>query len=155
LEGRGGGRGGREGRAGIECLMQRNSHDSSLLLSFSLSIGGRGNAGGQHHHRILMDKYHPGYFGKVGMRHFHVLKNRTYTKSVNVDKLWSLLGAEAYETAKSGDKAPVLDVTQMGFFKVLGKGKLPSVPLVVKAKYFSKDAEKKIKAAGGATLLTA
>ena len=26
---------------------------------------GRGNAGGQHHHRINMDKYHPGYFGKV------------------------------------------------------------------------------------------
>ena len=26
---------------------------------------GRGNAGGQHHHRIMMDKYHPGYFGKV------------------------------------------------------------------------------------------
>jgi len=33
--------------------------------------GGRGNAGGQHHHRINFDKYHPGYFGKVGMRHFH------------------------------------------------------------------------------------
>jgi hypothetical protein len=29
--------------------------------------GGRGNAGGQHHHRIMMDKYHPGYFGKVGV----------------------------------------------------------------------------------------
>ena len=29
---------------------------------------GRGNAGGMHHHRIMMDKYHPGYFGKVGMR---------------------------------------------------------------------------------------
>lgn len=27
--------------------------------------GGRGNAGGEHHHRINMDKYHPGYFGKV------------------------------------------------------------------------------------------
>lgn len=27
--------------------------------------GGRGNAGGQHHHRINFDKYHPGYFGKV------------------------------------------------------------------------------------------
>ena len=27
--------------------------------------GGRGNAGGQHHHRIMMDKYHPGFFGKV------------------------------------------------------------------------------------------
>lgn len=28
---------------------------------------GRGNAGGQHHHRILFDKFHPGYFGKVGL----------------------------------------------------------------------------------------
>lgn len=28
--------------------------------------GGRGNAGGQHHHRIMFDKYHPGFFGKVG-----------------------------------------------------------------------------------------
>lgn len=27
--------------------------------------GGRGNAGGMHHHRINFDKYHPGYFGKV------------------------------------------------------------------------------------------
>lgn len=26
---------------------------------------GRGNAGGQHHHRIMFDKFHPGYFGKV------------------------------------------------------------------------------------------
>jgi ribosomal protein L15 len=33
--------------------------------------GGRGLAGGQHHHRTNMDKYHPGYFGKVGMRYFH------------------------------------------------------------------------------------
>lgn len=42
-----------------------------------------------------------------------------------------------------------------GYFKVLGKGVLPKVPLVVKAKYFSKDAEKKLKAAGGAAILTA
>merc|ERR1711973_994717 len=32
---------------------------------------GRGNAGGQHHHRTWFDKYHPGYFGKVGMLHYH------------------------------------------------------------------------------------
>ncbi len=105
-----------------------------------------------------MDKYHPGYFGKVGpwarlpaplnpactpllilkknrsplpslsppiyddshhhkqvgMRHFHTLKNRTYTKAVNVEKLWSLLGDGVYEQAKaSKDKAPVLDVTKL------------------------------------------
>jgi len=33
---------------------------------------------------------------------------------------------------------PLLIMMQ-GYFKVLGKGKLPSVPLIVKAKYFSKD----------------
>jgi large subunit ribosomal protein L27Ae len=27
--------------------------------------GGRGNAGGMHHERTNMEKYHPGYFGKV------------------------------------------------------------------------------------------
>merc|ERR1712086_560790 len=31
---------------------------------------GRGNAGGMHHHRINFEKYHPGYFGKKGQRHF-------------------------------------------------------------------------------------
>jgi ribosomal protein L15 len=25
--------------------------------------GGRGMAGGQHHHRTNIDRYHPGYFG--------------------------------------------------------------------------------------------
>ena len=37
----------------------------------------------------------------------------------------------------------------------MGKGDLPSVPVIVKAKFFTKLAEKKIKAAGGACLLTA
>jgi hypothetical protein len=40
---------------------------------------------------------------------------------------------------KRGDLAPVLDVTKLGYFKVLGKGVLPDVPIVVKAKYFSKE----------------
>ncbi|KAG6400884.1 hypothetical protein SASPL_137729 [Salvia splendens] len=40
--------------------------------------------------------------------------------------------------------------------KVLGKGMLPdNLPVVVKAKLISKTAEKKIKEAGGAVLLTA
>ena len=42
-----------------------------------------------------------------------------------------------------------------GIFKVLGKGELPAQPLCVKAKYFSKDAEKKIKAVGGCCVLDA
>ena len=119
--------------------------------------GGRGNAGGQHHHRTLFDKYHPGYFGKVGMRQFHVLKNRKFTPTLNIDKLFSLNGGkEIYAAAKSAEsgKAPVIDLVQYGVFKLLGNGQI-DVPVIVKAKYFSKLAEKKIVEAGGACLLTA
>uniref|UniRef100_A0A1D1XTB8 60S ribosomal protein L27a-3 n=1 Tax=Anthurium amnicola TaxID=1678845 RepID=A0A1D1XTB8_9ARAE len=120
--------------------------------------GGRGNAGGMHHHRILFDKYHPGYFGKVGMRYFHKLRNKFHCPAVNVDRLWSLVPEDvrAKAAGSAGSAAPLLDVTQFGYFKVLGKGALPpSQPIVVKAKLVSKIAEKKIKEAGGAVVLTA
>merc|ERR1712178_404815 len=117
---------------------------------------GRGNAGGFHHHRTNFDKYHPGYFGKVGMRYFHKTNNQFFKPIVNVDKLWAIMGEEErVKAAGMKNKAPVLDVTQHGLFKVLGKGKLPNQPIVVKAKFFSKLAEKKIKEVGGACELVA
>eukprot|EP00286_Rhodomonas_abbreviata_P024940 CAMPEP_0181305966 /NCGR_PEP_ID=MMETSP1101-20121128/10033_1 /TAXON_ID=46948 /ORGANISM="Rhodomonas abbreviata, Strain Caron Lab Isolate" /LENGTH=148 /DNA_ID=CAMNT_0023411961 /DNA_START=95 /DNA_END=541 /DNA_ORIENTATION=- len=118
---------------------------------------GRGNAGGQHMHRIAFDKYHPGYFGKVGMRFFHFKKNPTHMPTVNVDKLWNMVGFEQRKEylKKTDGTVPLLDVSQHGFFKVLGKGKLPKQPIAVKAKFFSKQAEEKIKNAGGACILTA
>jgi large subunit ribosomal protein L27Ae len=42
-----------------------------------------------------------------------------------------------------------------GYHKVLGKGNLPSQPVIVKAKYFSRSAEEKIKQAGGVCVLVA
>ena len=79
-----------------------------------------------------------------------------YCPEVNVDRLWGMMPAEVYEKAKAGSsETPILDVSKLGYFKVLGKGVLPSIPIVVKARYFSKEAEKKIKSAGGACLLTA
>jgi len=57
--------------------------------------------------------------------------------------------------AKNKSQAPVIDVSQSGYFKVLGKGQLPEQPVVVKAKYFSKLAESKIKEVGGACVLIA
>ena len=44
-------------------------------------------AGGQHHHRTNIDKYHPGYFGKVGMRYFHKLQNQFWKPTINLDKV--------------------------------------------------------------------
>jgi len=117
---------------------------------------GRGASGGLTHHRINFDKYHPGYFGKKGMRHFHLKRNQDFCPIVNLDKLWTLVSEDTrtkYQTVK--DKAPVIDVTKAGFFKVLGKGRLPNQPVIVKAKFFSKTAERRIKAVGGACILTA
>ncbi|XP_053993704.1 60S ribosomal protein L27a-like [Hylaeus volcanicus] len=120
--------------------------------------GGRGKAGGMHHHRINFDKYHPGYFGKVGMRHFHMLKNQTFCPTINLENLWSLVPEQVREeaaTKKSQGLCPVIDVRQHGYFKVLGKGKLPEQPVIVKARYFSEKAEQRIKAVGGVCICQA
>lgn len=42
-----------------------------------------------------------------------------------------------------------------GYYKVLGKGVLPKQPVIVKAKFFSRAAQEKIKAVGGACVLCA
>ena len=132
------------------------SHGHGRVGKHRKHPGGRGNAGGQHHHRINFDKYHPGYFGKVGMRHFHLKKNPLWCPIVNVEKLWSLVSEQTRtEYAKKKDKAPVIDVGRAGYHKVLGKGLLPKQPVIVKAKFFSRAAEKKIKEVGGACVLVA
>merc|ERR1711990_1113299 len=97
--------------------------------------GGRGKAGGQHHHRTLMDKYHPGYFGKVGMRYFHKTQNKFHCPSVNLDKIWSLVSEQTRKNYAEKTEGPV--------------------PVIVKAKFFSRRAEEKIKGVGGTCVLTA
>ena len=120
--------------------------------------GGHGMAGGLTHARNNIDKYHPGYFGKVGQRHYCFRKSAHWKPVTNVENLWGLLSESAFEhySKNKGGKVPVVDATKAGFFKVCGKGELPAdMPLIVKARYFSADAEKKIKAAGGACVLVA
>jgi ribosomal protein L15 len=166
-----------------------------------------------------MDKYHPGYFGKVGMRYFHKTKNQYHRKIMNVDRLWTMVSDQSrLEFAKKKDIAPVIDTVQavswvkwdgvwvvknallgiwildflkiiyeqtgaddtnaflfgrvlafdicvdiklwlmhkiflQGFTKVLGKGRLPDQPVILKARSVSYRAEKKIKDAGGVVVL--
>lgn len=72
--------------------------------------------------------------------------------------MWSLVPEEQREkhlNGKSKDTAPVLDLLSLGYAKVLGKGRLPKVPLIIKARYVSELAEKKIKEAGGVIQLVA
>ena len=61
------------------------------------------------------------------MRNYHVKRNTEYNPIVNIDKLWSLVSEETRtKYAGSKDKCPVIDVTKAGYFKVLGKGRLPA-----------------------------
>ncbi|KAI9723783.1 MAG: 60s acidic ribosomal protein P2 [Candelaria pacifica] len=62
---------------------------------------------------------------------------------------------EKYLVEKKTDTAPVLDLLPLGYSKVLGKGRIPEVPIVVRARFFSKEAERKIKEAGGIVELVA
>ena len=74
-------------------------------------------------------------------------------------QLWSLVPEETREKYLSGeapaDKAVVLDLLSLGYAKLLGKGRIPEIPLVVKARYVSREAERKIKEAGGVVELVA
>lgn len=91
------------------------------------------------------------------MRTFHAKKNADFVSTVNIDRLWSIAGDEALKQAQArkDGQAVVLDLTQKGYHKVLGKGRIPALPIIVKARYVSKRAEEKIRAAGGAVVLTA
>lgn len=90
------------------------------------------------------------------MRTFHLKKNIHFLPTINLDRIWSLVPQEVRDQAsQKKDQALQIDVTKFGYFKVLGKGQLPNIPVVVKAKFFSRVAEQRIKATGGAAVLTA
>lgn len=81
------------------------------------------------------------------------------TTNLTHTQLWSLVPAEkrdSYLAADSKqDTVPVLDLLPLGYSKVLGKGRIPQVPIVVRARWFSKEAERKITEAGGVVELVA
>jgi large subunit ribosomal protein L27Ae len=90
------------------------------------------------------------------MRTFHLRRNIHYRPTINLDKIWTLVPKNVLvEAQNKKDQSLCIDVTKYGYHKVCGKGILPDVPLVVKAKFISRKAEHKIKAVGGACVLTA
>ena len=56
---------------------------------------------------------HSGYFGKKGIRTFHMQRNWKWAPVVNTDKLWSLVDEKVRtEAGKNKKVAPVIDVTK-------------------------------------------
>jgi hypothetical protein len=54
-----------------------------------------------------MDKYHPGYFGKVGMRYFHKQGNHFWKPVINLDKVRSAV----YSVEGDGRFAQLEDIS--------------------------------------------
>lgn len=102
------------------------------------SRGGKGAmTGGQKHLWIRTVKYFKDYYGKHGFqRHKYIIKN---LRIINIGQL--------NELSKKLSKTD-LNGLELGFDKVLGKGKLDGA-LNITALEFSKIAIKKIEAAGG------
>jgi large subunit ribosomal protein L15 len=109
--------------------------------------GGRGNAGLHKSKWTWVVKYDPNHFGKYGFKrpHGHGLVFNT----VNID----YLDQKSEELVKQGlaqkkDQAIEIDVRDLGYNKVLGKGKVTK-PLIIKSPKFSSLAIQKIEEAGG------
>lgn len=91
------------------------------------------------------------------MRQFHLNKNHSFCPGLNIDKMWSLVSEQTRTKAeeRKDNKAPVIDLVRSGYYKLLGRGNIPKIPVIVKAKFFSRLAEEKIKRVGGACVLVA
>ena len=83
------------------------------------------------------------YFGKLGMR--HSTRSEPHTEpTINLEQHRELIAPAAAAAAKKGEALPV--VTCVHGTLLLGRGQ-PTVPCIVKARYVSKKADKKIRKA--------
>ncbi|KZX11218.1 uL15 family ribosomal protein [Methanobrevibacter curvatus] len=113
--------------------------------------GGKGRAGGKKHHWTWVVKFDPDRFGKHGFK-----RNKSIVTKINPVNLEYLdTNYEKFinkgKATKEGNSI-VIDVTELGYNKVLGKGKLLN-PLTIKSPSFSNSAEEKIEEAGGEAIV--
>ena len=126
---------------------ERTYHGSHKKWRGGGSRGGRGQAGGHKHKYSYIVKYEPEHFGKRGFKRPAAVLGKL--KAINLDDLNRLLPQllEQKAAEKVEDKIKV-NLPKIGYEKILGSGKI-SLPLIVEAKAFSKQAIKKIEDAGG------
>lgn len=85
----------------------------------------------------------------------HYQKSRYWWPEIHANRLWKFVPRDEVHKFVEGNLAPVIDVTNYGFSKVIGDCVAIERPIVVKAKSFSKEAEMAIVNAGGQCLLVA
>ena len=115
------------------------------------SRGGRGLAGLHKHKRMTAIKYMPDHFGKKGFK--RPVKTIKEVKTINLKDLDSrveeLLKEKKITKNKEGIK---INLTELGYDKLLGTGQVKH-KLIVEAKYFSKNAVKKLEDVKGKAIV--
>lgn len=109
------------------------------------SRGGRGKAGMHKHKWSYTIKYAPDHFGKHGFKSIHPRPTE-----INVGDLERILEGMSYKTDEKG--RPVVNLTEAGFDRLIGKGRLSS-PIKVIVAYATERATRKIEAVGGEVVI--
>ncbi len=116
------------------------------------SRGGFGAVGFHKHKWIWVLKYAPNWYGKHGFTRPPEIVYGKYI--INVGELNELAKYLLDKNiAYKEDNKIVIDVTSLGFNKVLGKGKV-TLPLKIITKEISEKAKEKIIAAGGEVVIS-
>merc|ERR1712131_14136 len=103
--------------------------------------GGRGKCGGLKFMKTWFQRYHPDYFGKRGMKNYHEKKNATWAKAISAARLLNLLRDDEIAKLSETTEVPVIDAREFGYHVVTGGHIDIEKPIVVKARYFTKNAE--------------
>ena len=109
------------------------------------SRGGRGMAGSNKHKWSRISKFNPGYFGRSGFKR----PNPKETKAINIGYInqnmenWVKKGV-----AKSEKKKYLVNLTDIGYDKLLGAGKV-TYPIKITVDKYSALALQKVEDAGG------
>lgn len=126
---------------------ERTHHGSHKKRRGKGSRGGRGRAGLHKHKWTYTVKYEPGHFGKRGF--VSVRKKRIREKAINLEELEKLIEKlEVEEKIEMEEKRIKINLTKLGYDKLLGRGKITK-PLMVEVKKTSERAKQKIEKVGG------
>ncbi|MEM3078033.1 MAG: uL15 family ribosomal protein [Nitrososphaerales archaeon] len=110
------------------------------------SRGGKGKAGLHKHKWSWTVKYAPNYFGRD---EFKPPRRTVAKKWINVGQLNEIYeGLSKIGKIKKKDGKALIDLTDLGYDKLLGEGEVKH-PYYVMAKSFTKSAKDKIEKAGG------
>lgn len=89
---------------------------SAVVLYYTIGqyLLGKSRKGNGENLTVLCLLSHPGYFGKVGMRHYHLKRNTTHCPTINLDKLWTLVSEQTRVNhgKKPDGPAPIINAVR-------------------------------------------